>query len=220
MRQIICLLCFVLVMGIGSNSVFANEKITVLLDWFVNPDHGPLYVALEKGYFKERGLDVAFHAPSNPNDPPKLAAARKADIAVSYQPQHHLHPPRVQRPSAAHAQRRPHRHAVVRERAELLDGQSPRARGAEGRHDHTAQDRCPGAGCERNVVQTAHGQTPFSNRLPPTRPLRHPHCSRPRTERQQGPARSRLRREASRARRQTRAPHLARTAVAPRPAFW
>jgi len=70
---------------------FASEKITVVLDWFVNPDHGPLYVAFEKGFFSERGLDVEFHAPSNPNDPPKFAAAKKADIAVSYQPQHYIH---------------------------------------------------------------------------------------------------------------------------------
>lgn len=66
------------------------QPVTVLLDWFVNPDHAPLYVALEKGFFKERGLDVTFIAPSNPNDPPKLVAARKADLAVSYQHQHHL----------------------------------------------------------------------------------------------------------------------------------
>jgi putative hydroxymethylpyrimidine transport system substrate-binding protein len=63
---------------------------TVLLDWFVNPDHAPLFVALEKGYFKDQGLDVEFIAPADPNDPPKLVAAGKADIAVSYQPQHHL----------------------------------------------------------------------------------------------------------------------------------
>ena len=79
------------IFGWSSHAVIASEKVTVLLDWFVNPDHGPLYVALEKGFFKERGLDVEFQVPSNPNDPPKLAAAKKADIAVSYQPQHHLH---------------------------------------------------------------------------------------------------------------------------------
>lgn len=67
-----------------------QQPVTVLLDWFVNPDHAPLYVALERGYFKERGLDVTFIAPANPNDPPKLVAARKADLAVSYQHQHHL----------------------------------------------------------------------------------------------------------------------------------
>ena len=75
----------------NTQTVAAGEKLTVLLDWFINPDHGPLFVALEKGLFKKRGLDVDFKVPSNPNDPPKLVAAKKADIAVSYQPQHHLH---------------------------------------------------------------------------------------------------------------------------------
>lgn len=66
------------------------EKLTLLLDWFINPDHAPIFVALEKGYFKEKGLDVEIIAPSNPNDPPKLVAAGKADIAVSYQHQHQM----------------------------------------------------------------------------------------------------------------------------------
>lgn len=68
----------------------AADKVTVLLDWFVNPDHAPLFVALEKGYFADQGLDVELIAPSNPNDPPKLVAAGKADIAVSYQHQHQM----------------------------------------------------------------------------------------------------------------------------------
>ncbi len=68
----------------------AQEKLTVLLDWFVNPDHGPLYVALERGYFREAGLEVELIAPADPNDPPKLVAAGKGDIAISYQPQLHL----------------------------------------------------------------------------------------------------------------------------------
>ncbi|MFC1813609.1 ABC transporter substrate-binding protein [Thermodesulfobacteriota bacterium] len=78
-------------LGGSQRPAIAAERVIVLLDWFVNPDHGPLYVALEKGFFAQRGLDVEFHAPSNPNDPPKLAAAKKADIAVSYQPQHYVH---------------------------------------------------------------------------------------------------------------------------------
>ncbi len=73
------------------NGAMAATKMTVLLDWFVNPDHAPLFVAKEKGFFKERGLDVEFIAPSNPNDPPKFVAAKKADIAVSYQHQNQLH---------------------------------------------------------------------------------------------------------------------------------
>lgn len=68
----------------------AADKMTLILDWFVNPDHGPIILAEEKGYFKEAGLDVEVIAPSDPSDPPKLVAAGQADLAVSYQPQLHL----------------------------------------------------------------------------------------------------------------------------------
>lgn len=68
----------------------ANDKLTLILDWFINPDHGPIIIAEEKGYFKDVGLEVEIIAPADPADPPKLVAAGKADIAVSYQPQLHL----------------------------------------------------------------------------------------------------------------------------------
>ena len=70
--------------------VSAADELTVILDWFVNPDHAPLIVAREAGFFSEVGLEVELVAPANPNDPPKLVAAGKADLAVSYQPQLHL----------------------------------------------------------------------------------------------------------------------------------
>ncbi len=73
-----------------SSPAAAQQKLTVMLDWFVNPDHGPLYVAQERGYFAEAGLEVELIPPADPNDPPKLVAAGKADLAVSYQPQLHL----------------------------------------------------------------------------------------------------------------------------------
>ncbi len=68
----------------------AAQKLTVILDWFVNPDHGPLVIAREKGFFAEEGLEVELVPPADPNDPPKLVAAGRADLAVSYQPQLHL----------------------------------------------------------------------------------------------------------------------------------
>jgi putative hydroxymethylpyrimidine transport system substrate-binding protein len=69
---------------------FAADKMTLLLDWFVNPDHGPIIVAQELGYFADQGLEVEVIAPADPADPPKLVAAGKADLAISYQPQLHL----------------------------------------------------------------------------------------------------------------------------------
>ncbi|MDX1716582.1 MAG: ABC transporter substrate-binding protein [Anderseniella sp.] len=68
----------------------AADKMTLILDWFINPDHGPIIIAQEKGYFKDQGLEVEVIAPADPADPPKLVAAGKADLAVSYQPQLHL----------------------------------------------------------------------------------------------------------------------------------
>ena len=63
---------------LAASPASAAEKFTVLLDWFVNPDHGPLFVALERGEFAKRGLEVKFIAPADPNDPPKLVAAGRA----------------------------------------------------------------------------------------------------------------------------------------------
>ncbi|RMD63823.1 MAG: ABC transporter ATP-binding protein [Alphaproteobacteria bacterium] len=85
----VCLLGFAAL--IASPSVRAGtEPLTILLDWFVNPDHGPLIVAERKGFFADEGLEVRFIEPADPNDPPKLVAAGKADLAVSYQPQLHM----------------------------------------------------------------------------------------------------------------------------------
>lgn len=77
-------------LSLAALPAMAQDKMTVLLDWFVNPDHGPLYVAQEMGYFKDAGLTVEMIAPADPNDPPRLVAAGRGDVAISYQPQLHL----------------------------------------------------------------------------------------------------------------------------------
>jgi len=68
----------------------AQDKMTLLLDWFINPDHGPIIIAEENGYFADQGLEVEVIAPADPSLPPRLVAAGKGDLAVSYQPQLHL----------------------------------------------------------------------------------------------------------------------------------
>jgi putative hydroxymethylpyrimidine transport system substrate-binding protein len=79
-----------LAIAVAGPSAAAADKLTLMLDWFVNPDHAPLIVAKEKGFFSAAGLEVEMIAPADPNDPPKLVAAGKADMAVSYQPQLHV----------------------------------------------------------------------------------------------------------------------------------
>ena len=73
-----------------ANKLAAKDKMTLLLDWFINPDHGPIIIAKEKGYFADQNLEIEIIAPADPSAPPKLVAAGQADLAVSYQPQLHL----------------------------------------------------------------------------------------------------------------------------------
>lgn len=80
----------VLILALFALPAQAADKMTLILDWFVNPDHGPIIVAQEKGYFADQGLEIEVIAPADPADPPKQVAAGNADLAVSYQPQLHL----------------------------------------------------------------------------------------------------------------------------------
>ncbi|MCP3899409.1 MAG: ABC transporter substrate-binding protein, partial [Desulfobacteraceae bacterium] len=71
-----------------ANSAFAiDTKFNLMLDWFPNVDHLPIYVAKEKGYFSDNGVDINIISPSETSDALKLAAAGTVDMAVSYQPQ-------------------------------------------------------------------------------------------------------------------------------------
>ena len=71
-------------------SAQALEKLTLILDWSINPDHAPLFVAKEMGFFKAAGLKVTMIEPGDPNTPPKLVAAGRYALAISYQPQLHM----------------------------------------------------------------------------------------------------------------------------------
>lgn len=66
---------------------YGAQKISIMLDWFPNIDHLPLYVAQEEGFFAEEGLTVEMLSPSATTDALKLAASNNVDLAVSYAPQ-------------------------------------------------------------------------------------------------------------------------------------
>ena len=63
-----------------------DKKVTLMLDWFVNPNHGPIVIAQQLGYFKQQGLSVDIQEPADPSMPPKLVAAGNIDLAITYQP--------------------------------------------------------------------------------------------------------------------------------------
>ena len=59
--------------------------VRVSLDFFANPNHIPLYAALDLGYFADEGIEIDIFVPANPSDPVKLAAARAVEFALTPQ---------------------------------------------------------------------------------------------------------------------------------------
>ena len=68
-------------------STDAGQELTLILDWFPNVDHLPIYVARQRGLFAEEDLDIKIISPSETSDGLKMVAAGNVDIAVSYEPQ-------------------------------------------------------------------------------------------------------------------------------------
>lgn len=64
----------------------AADKLSVLLEWFVNPDHAPMVIAKEQGLFAAANLDVELIPPSDPSAVPRLVSTGQADIGIHYQP--------------------------------------------------------------------------------------------------------------------------------------
>jgi putative hydroxymethylpyrimidine transport system substrate-binding protein len=65
----------------------AVKPFKVMLDFFPNADHAPLYSAIAHGDFRAVGLEVQPQTPAEPADPLKLLAAGRVDMAISYEPE-------------------------------------------------------------------------------------------------------------------------------------
>ncbi|MDR5835678.1 ABC transporter substrate-binding protein [Caballeronia sp. LZ034LL] len=71
----------------GLASVQAAEPLTTVrfaLDWTPNTDHTGLFVAIDKGYFKDAGIDVKV-LPYNQTSPDALVSAGVADFGTTFQ---------------------------------------------------------------------------------------------------------------------------------------
>jgi len=60
-------------------------KVSVALDWFPWSNHAGLYVARERGYFAEEGLDVEIFTPGDPTTVLQTVASGRDDFGISYQ---------------------------------------------------------------------------------------------------------------------------------------
>ena len=63
-----------------------RTKVSVVLDWYPWANHSGLFLAQSRGYFKDEGLEVDIHPPSNPEDILKVVAAGTDQFGISYQP--------------------------------------------------------------------------------------------------------------------------------------
>jgi putative hydroxymethylpyrimidine transport system substrate-binding protein len=85
--------CAVIALGAGcgerKEDVGPNgtQRLQLMLDFFPNADHTPIYAAQAAGHFKDVGLDVQVRSPSDPAAPLRQAAAGRVDLAVSYTPE-------------------------------------------------------------------------------------------------------------------------------------
>jgi putative hydroxymethylpyrimidine transport system substrate-binding protein len=86
-----CFICAFALSACGAKqdviSAATTKPFKVMLDWFPNADHAPLYAAIAHGDFRAVGLDVEPIVPSETAEPLKLLAAGKVDMAISYEPQ-------------------------------------------------------------------------------------------------------------------------------------
>ncbi|MCX7774132.1 MAG: ABC transporter substrate-binding protein [Clostridia bacterium] len=62
----------------------ALRKVTFVLDWTPNTNHTGIYVARDKGFYKEMGLDVEIIQPSEGSSD-TIVASGKAQFGISYQ---------------------------------------------------------------------------------------------------------------------------------------
>ncbi len=88
MQKLHKILMLVLILtSFWASSIDAAQKLTLILDWFPNVDHLPIYVGRHQGFFAAEGLEIEIFSPSGTSDALKLTASGKVDLAVSYEPQ-------------------------------------------------------------------------------------------------------------------------------------
>lgn len=61
--------------------------VSLALDWFPWSNHSGLYVAQERGYFEDEGLNVTIYVPGDPSTVLQTVGAGRDDFGISYQPE-------------------------------------------------------------------------------------------------------------------------------------
>ena len=70
----------------GGDDDVDTVQVTLALDWYPNSNHLGLYIAEEKGYFAEEGLEVKLYTPVDPSTVLQIVGAGRDEFGISYQP--------------------------------------------------------------------------------------------------------------------------------------
>jgi NitT/TauT family transport system substrate-binding protein len=80
------LLCCLSGLLFGCRSGEEKKKTRLLLDWLPNPNHVPIYVGLEKGYFREEGIDLSIQKMHEGGEGISYLVSGKADLLINHMP--------------------------------------------------------------------------------------------------------------------------------------
>ncbi len=67
----------------GTGFVQAEDKVKLRLDWVYGSEHAPIFLAIEKGFFKEEGIDVELFPGEGSSVTVKLVGNRDADFGFA-----------------------------------------------------------------------------------------------------------------------------------------
>ena len=89
---LLALLVAMLLAGCGSSAATTAkgatgkplDTVTLALDWTPNTNHTGVYVAMEKGWYQQQGIDLKLTPYSSSIAPETLVATGKADLAISF----------------------------------------------------------------------------------------------------------------------------------------
>ena len=86
MRRNITTLIVAAAMGMASSVALATDKVTLQLKWVTQAQFAGYFVAKDKGFYKEEGLDVTIK-PGGPDvAPPQVIAGGGADVIIDWMP--------------------------------------------------------------------------------------------------------------------------------------
>ena len=79
---------FVLMLVVsGRHGAYAqNTTVKLALDWYPNANHLGLFMAQEKGYFRQENLNVTLYTPVDPSTVLQTVGSGTDDFGISYQP--------------------------------------------------------------------------------------------------------------------------------------